>query len=103
VLIHCCGDVLTVPLRSNERDADRRKHRSSIVARVRFCGNVFTEPLLNNELFRLSGIMSQYILLSIFTAFAEFLHSLQATLLGSQLHFFLVYVIVSFVILKSIE
>jgi hypothetical protein len=38
--------------RSNERSADHRKHRSSIVARVRFRGNVFTEPLPSNELFR---------------------------------------------------
>jgi hypothetical protein len=52
--------MFTTPLRSNERGAGHRKYRSSIVARVRFSGKVFTEPLPSNELFRLSGIMSQY-------------------------------------------
>jgi hypothetical protein len=33
---------------------------SSIVPRICFRGNVFAEPLLSNELFRLSGVMSQY-------------------------------------------
>jgi hypothetical protein len=28
--------------------------------RVHFRGNLFTEPLSNNELFRLSGVMSHY-------------------------------------------
>jgi hypothetical protein len=42
VLIHCCRDVFTAPLRSNERGADHGKHSSSTVARVRFRGNVFT-------------------------------------------------------------
>jgi hypothetical protein len=37
-----------------------RERRSSIFARVRFRGNVFTEPLTSSELFRLSGVMSQY-------------------------------------------
>jgi hypothetical protein len=60
LLFHCCRDVFTAPSRSNERGADHRKLRSSIVARVRFQGNVFTEPLPSNELFRLSGVMSQY-------------------------------------------
>jgi hypothetical protein len=40
-------DVFTAPLRSKERGADHRKHRSSIVARVLFRGNVFSEPLLS--------------------------------------------------------
>jgi hypothetical protein len=67
ILIHCCTDVFTAPLRSNARCADYRKHRSSIVARVRFCGNVFTESLPSSEQFRLSGIMSQYFLQSLQT------------------------------------
>jgi hypothetical protein len=50
--------VFAAPLHSNERGADHRKHHSSIVAR----GNVFTEPLPINEIFRLSGIMSQYVI-----------------------------------------
>jgi hypothetical protein len=54
------ADMFTSPLRSSERGADDRKHRTSIFARVRFRGNVFTEPLPSNELFRLSGVMSQY-------------------------------------------
>jgi hypothetical protein len=29
--------------------------------RVHFRGDVFTEPLSSNELFRLSGVMSQYV------------------------------------------
>jgi hypothetical protein len=52
--------VFTAPLRTNAHGADHRKHSSSIGERVRFCGNVFTEPLPSNELFRLSGVMSQY-------------------------------------------
>jgi hypothetical protein len=52
--------MFTAPFRSNERDAYHRKYRSSIVALIRFRGNVFTEPLPNNELFRFSGVMSQY-------------------------------------------
>jgi hypothetical protein len=60
MLIHCCRGVFSAPLRSNERGADDRKHWSSIFARVRFRGNVFAEPFLSNELFRLSGVMSQY-------------------------------------------
>jgi hypothetical protein len=40
--------------------AGHTKHRSSIVARARFRGNVFTELLPSNELFLLSGVMSQY-------------------------------------------
>jgi hypothetical protein len=60
VPLHCCRDVFTAPLRSNEYGTDHRKHRSSTVARVRFHGNVFTEPLPSNELFLLSGVMSQY-------------------------------------------
>jgi hypothetical protein len=60
VLIHCCRDVYAL-LRSNERGVDHRKHRCSVAARVRFRGNVFTEPLPSNELFRLSGVISQYI------------------------------------------
>jgi hypothetical protein len=51
--------VFTAPRRSNERDADHRKHRRSIDARFLFRGNVFTELLLSNELFRLLGVMSQ--------------------------------------------
>jgi hypothetical protein len=62
VLIHCCRNVFTAPLRSNERELDHRKHRSFIVAPVRFLGNVFTERLPSNELFRLSGVMSQYVI-----------------------------------------
>jgi hypothetical protein len=57
MLIYCCRDVFTTPLRSNARGADHRKHRFSIIARVRFSGSVFTGPLLSNELFRLSGII----------------------------------------------
>jgi hypothetical protein len=52
--------VFIAPLHGNVRGADHRKHRSSIVARVRFCGNVFAKPLPINELFRLSGVTSQY-------------------------------------------
>jgi hypothetical protein len=52
--------VIITPLRSNEHGADLRKHGSSIVARVRFRLYVFTEPLPSNELFKLSGVMSQY-------------------------------------------
>jgi hypothetical protein len=52
--------VFTAPLCSNELGADHRKHRSSIVAGVRFCGSVFTELLPSNELFRLAGVISQY-------------------------------------------
>jgi hypothetical protein len=62
VLIDCCRDVFTTPLLSKERGADHRKRRFSIFARVRFHGNVFTEQLPSNKLFRLSGVMSQYIL-----------------------------------------
>jgi hypothetical protein len=40
---------------------DHRKHCSSIVASFRFRGIMFTEPLPSNELFRLSGVMSQNI------------------------------------------
>jgi hypothetical protein len=54
VLIYCCRDVLTAPLRSNARGADHRQHRSSIVARLHFRWNVFFEPLPSNEIFRLS-------------------------------------------------
>jgi hypothetical protein len=60
MLIHCCRDVFTLPLRSKVRGADHEKHRSFIFALVRFRGNVFTEPLPNNELFQLSGVMSHY-------------------------------------------
>jgi hypothetical protein len=52
--------MFTAPLRSNDRGADHRKYRSSIASRVRFRENVFTEPLASNDLFRLSGVMSQY-------------------------------------------
>jgi hypothetical protein len=52
--------VLNAPFRSNKRGHDHRKHCFSIFARVSFRGNVFTEPLLSNGLFRLSGVMSQY-------------------------------------------
>jgi hypothetical protein len=62
VLIHCFRDVLTAPLRSNERGADHRKHSFFIVARVRFRGNVFTVPLPSNKLFRLSDVMSEYLI-----------------------------------------
>jgi hypothetical protein len=41
VLIHCSRDMLTAPMLSNERGANYRKHRSSIVTRVRFRGNVY--------------------------------------------------------------
>jgi hypothetical protein len=41
-------NVFTAPLGSNERGADHRKHRSSIVARVPFRVNVFTELLTSN-------------------------------------------------------
>jgi hypothetical protein len=51
--------MFTAPLRSNERGADHRKHRSSIVEGVHFRGNVFTEPFPSNELFRLGDVMSQ--------------------------------------------
>jgi hypothetical protein len=60
MLIHCCRDIFTTPLHSNEHDTDHRKHHSSIVARIYFHRKVFTEPLPRNELFQLSGIMSQY-------------------------------------------
>jgi hypothetical protein len=53
--------VFTALLRRNERGADHIKRRSSIVERVRFRGNVFTKPLPSNELFRISGVISQYI------------------------------------------
>jgi hypothetical protein len=46
MLIHCCRDVFITPLRSNERDADHRKRRSSVVVRLRFRGNFLTESLL---------------------------------------------------------
>jgi hypothetical protein len=65
MLIYCCRGVFTAPLHSNERVADHRKHHSSIVARVRFRGSVFNESLPSNELFRLSGVMSQYYVLYI--------------------------------------
>jgi hypothetical protein len=42
LLIHCCTDVLSAPMHSNARGADHRKHRSSIVAHIRFRGNMFT-------------------------------------------------------------
>jgi hypothetical protein len=51
--------VFTAPLDRNRLGTDHRKHCSSVVC-VRFCGNVFTEPLPSIEVFRLSGIMSQY-------------------------------------------
>jgi hypothetical protein len=54
-------DVFVAETRSNTRDANHRKRRFSIVARVRFRG-MFTESLPSNELFSLSGIMSQHIL-----------------------------------------
>jgi hypothetical protein len=57
MLIRCCRDVFTAPLRSNERGADHRKQRFSIVTRVPFRGDVFTEPLPSNEVF---GVMTQY-------------------------------------------
>jgi hypothetical protein len=60
VLIHCCRGVFTAPFCSNTRGTDYRKHCFSIVGCFRFGGNVFTGPLPSNELFRLSGIMSQY-------------------------------------------
>jgi hypothetical protein len=63
MLIHCCRYVFNAPLPSKERGADHRKHRSYIVARVRFYGNVFTEPLLSNKPFRLSGVITQYLYL----------------------------------------
>jgi hypothetical protein len=53
--------MFTAPLRSNERGVDHTKHLSSIVEHVHFRENMFTEPLPSNELFRLSGVMSQYI------------------------------------------
>jgi hypothetical protein len=40
---------------------DHRKRRSSTVALVHFCRNIFTKPLPSNKLFRLSGVMSQYV------------------------------------------
>jgi hypothetical protein len=52
--------MFTAPLRSNKRGTGDRKHRSPIVAHVRFRGNMFTEPLPSNVIFRLSGVMSQY-------------------------------------------
>jgi hypothetical protein len=61
LLIHCCKDVFTAPLLSKECGADHRKHRSSVVARGRFRGNVFTEPLPSRKLFRLSGVIAQYL------------------------------------------
>jgi hypothetical protein len=61
VLTHFCKDVFTATLTSNARGAGHSKHRSSIVALVRFCGNVFTEPSPGNEIFRLYRVMSQYI------------------------------------------
>jgi hypothetical protein len=61
MLIHYYKDVFTAPLHSNPRGADHRKYLSSIVARVRFRGNILTEPLPSNELFVLSGVMSQHV------------------------------------------
>jgi hypothetical protein len=61
ILIHCCIDVFSAPLHSNERCADHIKHRYSVVARVRFRGNLHPEPLPSSELFWLSGVMSQYV------------------------------------------
>jgi hypothetical protein len=54
--------MFTATLRNNERGADHRQYRCSIVVRIRFRfrGNVFREPLPNNELFRLSGVILQY-------------------------------------------
>jgi hypothetical protein len=60
MLIHCCTDVFTTPLHKNEHSTDHRKHRSFVVACILFCGGVFTKPLPSNELFQLSGVMSQY-------------------------------------------
>jgi hypothetical protein len=60
LLIHCCRNVFTAPLHSNDRGADHRKHRSFFVARFGFREYVFTDLLPSNKLFRLSSIMSQY-------------------------------------------
>jgi hypothetical protein len=38
--------MFTALLRSNERGADHRKRRSSIVTSIRFRGKVFTSPCL---------------------------------------------------------
>jgi hypothetical protein len=43
--------MFTAPLLRNKSGADQRKHRSSIVAGVRFREKVFTEPLPSNESF----------------------------------------------------
>jgi hypothetical protein len=56
MLIHGCRDMFATPLPNNERGAEHRKRRTSIVAG----GNVFAKPLSSNELFRLSGVVSQY-------------------------------------------
>jgi hypothetical protein len=53
--------LFTAQLRSNKRGANHRKHRSSMVARVRFRWNVFTETLPSIKIFQLLGVMSQYV------------------------------------------
>jgi hypothetical protein len=59
MLIYCFTGEFIAPLHSKERGADHIKYRSSTVVFVRFRGNVFAEQLPSNELFRLSGVMSQ--------------------------------------------
>jgi hypothetical protein len=58
VLIHLCRGVFMAPLRSNERGA-------LLLLRVRFRGSVFTELVPSSELFRLSDVMSQCILIKV--------------------------------------
>jgi hypothetical protein len=56
MVIHWWRDMFTKQL----RNTDHGKQRCSIAAHVCFHRNVFTKPLPSNELFRLSGIISQY-------------------------------------------
>jgi hypothetical protein len=54
---------------------DHRKHRSTIVARMRLCGNMVTEPLRSNKLFRISVVMSQYLLRFLREVFLPYLRA----------------------------
>jgi hypothetical protein len=55
-LSQCCVETCSAQIAENT---------ALLLLRVRFRGNMFTEPLPSNELFRLSGVMSQYKALSL--------------------------------------
>jgi hypothetical protein len=61
-LIHCYRDVFSAPLRNIERGADPQKTPLFFLC-IRFRGNKLIEQLPGNELFRLSGVMPQYLTL----------------------------------------